>query len=437
MIPAQASGRWTGPRCWVTMSGMLRQRLRGPRATLLPLSEGTTIGTEASAGDCGAAEGLADALWGDIEHLYGTGLFPAIGLHVQVGGRPLVDRAIGLAQGFGLDGSDEAVPATPDSLWCLFSASKAVTAILVHLLDDRGLLHVDDPVVEYIPEFGANGKEWVTIRHLLSHRAGFPYGSTLQRPSVELLADREGMLEILYRAKLDSRAGLRPAYLPISGGFILAEVVRRVGGRDVRQLLADEIAGPLGLDSLQYGVPEDQLGRVALHAHTGPGPYFPFTAAAQKTFGLSFPEVTALSNEPAFLKSIVPAGNVMGTLRDIAGFFEMLRLGGTRDGVRVLEHRTVRRCINETSGFAPDRTLVIPLRYGLGMMLGRRIISPFGPNTTRAFGHIGYTNVLTWTDPSRALTVVYMPTGKPIIAEHLPGLWRLLTRLSRDIPTRT
>src|SRR5262249_34801312 len=202
---------------------------------------------------------------------FGVGLHPAIQLCVRGRGRALIARAIGHASGNGPNAPLEApkVLATPATPFNIFSASKAVTAMLVHLLDQRNLIRLDDPVCEYIPEFGVHQKDWITIRHVLTHRAGIP---NLPPGAADLdrLGDQEGIVRMLCDARPVSRPGRQLAYHAISGGFVLGEVVRRVTGKDIRTLLAREICRPLGFRWMNYGVQPRDLRRVALNYFTGP-----------------------------------------------------------------------------------------------------------------------------------------------------------------------
>jgi CubicO group peptidase (beta-lactamase class C family) len=131
---------------------------------------------EVDPGLVGVERAGVDAIWRAIETLYRDGLHPAIQLCVRRRGQVLIDRAIGYAHGAGPHDPPDGVkiPVTPETPFNTFSASKAVTAMVIHLLDQQHLLHLDDPVCEYIPEFAAHGKRWVTIRHVLTHRAGIP-----------------------------------------------------------------------------------------------------------------------------------------------------------------------------------------------------------------------------------------------------------------------
>src|SRR6185369_12502379 len=121
--------------------------------------------------EVGLSHDDVDDIWSSVLTLYRTGLHPAISLCVRRHGQIVLERAIGHLRGNApTDPSDvPMVPIRYDSLFNFFSGSKAVTAMLIHLLDERNLLHLDDPVVEYIPEFGSHGKHRTTIRHILTH----------------------------------------------------------------------------------------------------------------------------------------------------------------------------------------------------------------------------------------------------------------------------
>src|SRR5262249_23711919 len=91
--------------------------------------------------------------------------------------------------------------------------------------------------------------------------------------------------------------------------------------------------------------------------------------------------------------------------------------------VDVFEPRTVRRALVEQSYFEIDLTLGLPFRYGMGFMLGDRWFSPYGPDTPYAFGHIGFTNVVSWADPEREVSAALITTGKPVIYPQLLALY--------------
>jgi len=280
---------------------------------------------EAEPGAGGLAQEDIDSIWKSVVRLYRTGLQPAIALCVRRRGVVVLDRAIGHLRGNSPgDAKDAArVPIRHDSLFNFFSASKAVTAMVIHLLDQRGVLHLDDAVVEYFPEFGKNGKEDVTLRQLLTHRAGIP-NVTQARVDVELLSDPQRLLDILCDAKPLSVPGRRLAYHALTGGFVLGEVVRRITGRDIRRVLREDILGPLGFATFDYGVPAERVSEVAVNAFTGLPSFPPQSWALERALGLSAREATALSNDPRFLTAIVPSGNVIGTANEASRFFQLL-----------------------------------------------------------------------------------------------------------------
>src|SRR6185369_451553 len=109
------------------------------------------------------------------------------------------------------------VVATPDTPFGMLSAAKAVTAMVIHLLDERNLLRLDDPLCEYIPAFGAESKRWITIRHVLAHRAGLP-SPPPEAMDLDLLDDPDRIIEVLGAMPLSSRPGRQLAYHAITGG---------------------------------------------------------------------------------------------------------------------------------------------------------------------------------------------------------------------------
>jgi CubicO group peptidase (beta-lactamase class C family) len=383
-----------------------------------PPEDATTIDRagEADPREAGLSAADIDTIWASVVRLYETGLQPAIGLCVRKRGKVILDRAIGHTHGNAPRDPESApkTPATPRSLFNIYSASKAVTAMVVHLLDERGLLHLDDPVASYIPEFGRHGKEWITLRHVLTHRAGIPVvpGADVD---LELITDPRRVLDLLCDIRPVSAPGRRLAYHALTGGYVLGEVVLRVTGRDLRQVLRSEILDPLGFESFCYGVKPEDTGKVAENAYTGPPSVPPYSWMLERSLGVSMREAARLSNDPRFLTAIIPSGNVVGTANEMSRFFELLLCGGELGGVRVFERRTVQRAVAETSYLELDAILGLPVRYGMGFMLGGKVFSPYGHDTERAFGHIGFSNVVGWADPDREISVGLVTSGKPFL----------------------
>jgi CubicO group peptidase (beta-lactamase class C family) len=364
----------------------------------------------------GLSRAAVEQMWGSVVRLYETGLHPAIALCVRRRGQIVLERAIGHLRGNAPSDPPDVrrVPIRYDSLFNIYSAAKAVTAMLVHLCDERGLLHLDDPVAEYIPEFAQQGKAGVTIRHILTHRAGIP-AVPGQRIDGNMLADSAQLLDLICRAKPLSVAGRRLSYHALTGGFVLAEVVRRVSGRDLRTFFADEVRQPLGFRSFDYGVAPAHVFEVAENAFTGAPPVPPYKWMLERSLGVDIHEAARMSNDPRFLTALVPSANLVGTAEESSRFFEVLLRGGELDGKRIFDRRTVRRAVAEQSYLEVDSFLGAPVRYGMGFMLGGDWFSLYGSHSPRAFGHIGFTAVAVWADPERDISVGLMTSGKPFI----------------------
>ena len=408
---------------------MLRT-VRVPR-DLAPI---TTVGDreqDAAAGGM-TADGV-ERIWRAAERLFRTGAFPALTLCVQREGTVVLDRALGWARGGGPGERGERVLADPDTPFCTFSASKAVTATVVHLLAERGVLHLDDRVTDYVPEFAGGGRDAITIAQVLSHRAGIPQ---LPRDMFDLerLEDPERILEAIPKLRSLHRPGAAVAYHTVSGGFVLGEIVRRATGNDIRTVLRKELLEPLGFRWMNYGVAPEDVPKVGLSYPTGPKLVPPVSTFATRALGLPWDELVALCNDPRFLTGIVPAGNVVGTAYEMARFMDLLRRGGTLDGVTVMQPRTIRHAMVETSYHQFDRTLGFPLRYSYGFMLGAKALSLYGPDTDEAFGHLGFMNVIMYADPRREVSVGLITSGKTAVGPHLPLLWALVRRIGLEAP---
>ncbi|MFZ1864192.1 MAG: serine hydrolase domain-containing protein [Polyangiales bacterium] len=378
-----------------------------------------------------------EAIWDEVVNFYRTGFHPALGLCIRRRGEVILDRTIGHARGNAPNDSRGAalVPATPRTLFNFFSGSKAVTAMLVHLLAQRDLLHVDEPVSTFIPEFGRKRKDRITIRDLLTHRAGIP-AAPPGVADLDLLREPERILEMIYDLEPAYRPGTVPAYHAVTSGFIFAELIRRVAGVGIREFLDREIAEPLGMNHFNYGVPPERLGEVAIDACTGPKLIWPLKDIFQKALGVSVEKLIELSNDPRFRTAVIPSANLMGSPDDICRFFELLLSGGTLGGKRIFSVSTVRRAIEPQTSWQVDRMILLPMSYSMGFMLGTDPVGLYGAWCGKAFGHVGLSNILAWADPERDLAVAFMNSGKPFVAldtVHWPELVRRIsTRVPRD-----
>ncbi len=407
------------------------------RAASVPadLAEVTSIGAETPARDVGVDPRAVARVWGAVEALYRSGVHPAIQLCVRRRGAVILDRAIGHARGNGPDDPPDGprVLATPATPFVIFSAAKAVTAMLVHLLDQRDRIRLDDRLCEYLPEFAVRTKQWITIRHVLIHRAGIP-NIPPDAMDLDRLNDPVAIVRLLAALPQTWRPGRQLAYHAITGGFLIGELVRRVTGKTIRRFLDDEIRRPLGVRWLGYGVQPWEVGAVARSYVTGPPALPPLSWALKRALGVDYRQATEMANDPRFLTAVVPSANIVTTANELSRFYQLLLDGGATDGVRIFDPRTIRRAISEQSYWEFDLTLALPFRYGMGFMLGADCLSPYGPDTRYAFGHIGYTNIVSWADPERHVAAALLTSGKPIVYPQLYYLWDILRQIGLACP---
>jgi CubicO group peptidase (beta-lactamase class C family) len=397
----------------------------------------TTRGDEGDLRRAGLRRATVEKIWEAALDLYRSGVHPALQLCVRRRGEVVLDRAIGHARGNGPDDRPDAdkVPATPGTPFCVFSASKAVTAMVVHMLAERGALSLDDPVARHIPEYATHGKGEITIGHVLAHRAGV---ARLPPDAYDLdhLIDRERLVRFLAEVKPASKPGKLLAYHAVSGGFILGEIVNRVTGRTIREVLAEEILDPLGFRWTNYGVAPEDVDRVGPAYVTGPPLLPPLSNLVTRVLGQPLQRVVEVSNDPRFLTAIVPAGNLVTTAGELSRFFEIFRRGGELDGVRVMSPETLARALTEQSHLEIDFSLVFPTRFSYGLMLGSQYISLLGRDTQEAFGHLGLINIMGWADPAREVSAALITSGKPILYPELPRFYNVMQTIASEVPKR-
>lgn len=373
-------------------------------------------------------------IWANVVRLYRTGLHPAIGLTIRHRGRVVLDRTIGHVEHH--PGQAPGAPVTPDTPFNLFSATKILTATLMCALAEDGKLDLDAPVADILPEFARHGKHAIAIRHLLNHTAGIPDVPPGVDPE-QFLRTGEMPWEAVWEARLKSPPGHRVAYHPVTSWALAERLVRETTGQSLREAARSRLLDPLGLPDLCYGVSADRVHEVAKHTQTGPvAP--PFMARIfTRTIGLPLDRAVKLTNTPEFLTATLPSANGIGTGRAVSAFMQLLLdRGRTPDGTALLKPETVDRMVGDTTPLRVDGTFGLPMRYGLGVMRGGTAFSLFGLNTPGAFGHLGFTNVVVWADPDRDLAVSFLNTGKPMLAPGMVQWYRVLQRLSAEVPRK-
>ncbi|MEV8632178.1 serine hydrolase domain-containing protein [Streptosporangium sp. NPDC051023] len=300
-----------------------------------------------------------------IDELVESGAERGVQVAVYRRGELLVDAVAGVAD------PETGRPFTSGTPVYSTSTGKGVTAAVVHVLAERGVLDYETRIADVWPEFAAHGKEKATVRHALTHATGVPGVPVGTTP--EDLCDWDGMCAAIARATPWWEPGTRFGYHPQSYGYILGEVVRRVTGRRISQVLREEVAGPLGVaDELFFGVPESELGRLARLEDEGPAVELPAEVMAQIPFfrvvdGYTAAPLAALpdaafGNRADVLGSDIPAGATM-TARAVARMYDAL-LGGalvSADRLRELSSPAVTG-VDEVTG--------APATWGLGYSIG-------------------------------------------------------------------
>ncbi|MFJ9716930.1 serine hydrolase domain-containing protein [Streptomyces sp. NPDC101213] len=298
-----------------------------------------------------------------------------------------------------------------DTLVNVWSTSKGPTALCAHLLADRGLLDLDAPVAAYWPEFAAAGKEGVLVRHLLSHRAGL---AGLREPhTLEQLYDWELTTARLAATEPWWEPGSRSGYHPLTYGFLVGEVVRRVSGLLPGAFLEREVTGPLGID-FTIGLPEEEAGRVAELAHPPAASGSEQAALLSRLAPVAVAALTnppagaAEANTPAWRAAEIPAANGHGTARAVAALYGLLA-GDSPGGRRVLSPEAAER-VREGQGGCRDLVLGAGLGQDTEIGLGPWLSGPhgsYGPNP-RAFGHDGFGGSCGLADPEAGLSLGYV-----------------------------
>ncbi|MFG1964245.1 serine hydrolase domain-containing protein [Nonomuraea sp. NPDC049028] len=335
-----------------------------------------------------------------------------------------------------------------------YSCTKAIAATVLLQLAERGLVDVTAPVAEVWPEFGVRAKQRVTVEHLLSHQAGLP--ALDERVPVAEFEDQPAIAARLAGQRPIWRPGSAHGYHALTYGFLVGEVVRRVTGKSVGELVAAEISGPLGLD-LWVGAPDDVIARAArLTAEPPPGsesgrslptaggesgsgtgsgsmpsagagsgparrapgvlprapigpPKDPIAAIAlaagdpnslmNRTMGN--PRIQDLqggANNPVMLRAGWPAVGLVTTARSLAAFYRSLLAGD------LLRPETLADAIRPRAS-GPDQVLLLESAFGLGFM--RPAMSFFVPSVT-AFGHTGVGGSIGLADPKYGVAAGYV-----------------------------
>lgn len=305
----------------------------------------------------------------------------------------------------------------------LMSCTKGIVAGAVHMLADRGHVDFDAPMARYWPEFAAGGKDAVTVRQAISHQAGLlGYEPEAQMDAAALFDWTRATSGLAVMAPLWP-PGEGAMYHFVTFGTLAGELVRRVDGRTVGRFIAEEIAGPLGLE-VWLGLPEAEEPRRAPHFHATPPAGVEAILATLTALGLdagtrlartllSTVESTnaalqLMNTSRAFRAAELPAGNAIGNARALARYYASLI--GEVDGVRLLSPGAMERARQPQPGSErPPAEFARMARPGAQVFgLGYELASPMRPMLgPRCFGHSGAGGRLGFADPERGVAVGY------------------------------
>jgi CubicO group peptidase (beta-lactamase class C family) len=285
----------------------------------------------------------------------------------------------------------------------VWSITKTMMYLCAYLLVDRGELDFDAPVARYWPEFAANGKEGVLVRHIMSHTSGLSgFGEPL---TPDDLCDWHKVTGILERQSPWWEPGSASGYQALSQGYLLGEVVRRITGTTLGTFFSVEFAQPLNADFAigTRALLDPRVRRVI--PPSGPlGANAPSESIAMRTF--SNPKVGAeFSWTEAWRRCESPAANGHGNARSVAMLQSVMGGLGEVGGRRFFSEATARR-VYEVQADGTDLALVRPLRLGIGYGLISPEV-PLAPSDT-AFWWGGWGGSLVVNDPTHRLTVAYV-----------------------------
>lgn len=284
---------------------------------------------------------------------------------------------------------------TGGTLFPVFSCGKGVTATLMHRLVERGVMDHDQPVASVWPEFAANGKGGVTLKHVLNHTAGLHLISP--KLGYERMCDWDTVCAEMAAMTPAWEPGSQREYHAITQGWILGGMACRATGKTFEQLLEEEIRVPLGLKNTFIGIPDEVESRVAVLEEVGPEQEFPAVDYPQSIPNWVQP-LYQFMNRTDVRRACIPASNGIMTAMDLARHYAALCPGGV-DGVELLPPERMAKALEQVDAAVPTTMGPRGLGYGLG-----EDGSVMGSRKT-CFGHGGFGGSLGFADLDYGLAV--------------------------------
>lgn len=337
---------------------------------------------------------------------------------VARGGRFGLHEAIGHADSVG------SRPLRLDSVFSIFSVTKAITNVLALRAIELGRFALTTSISDLVPEFSGSGRHHIRIHHLLTHTSGLPIVFAI-RPDMYIDRFDEVLAAVCASIKPAEPPGERVAYSPMANHVLLGEALRRTDPkrRSYRAIVHEDLFGPLRMNDSSVGLRADLRARHVIPDFRG---NFPITHPGHSNLGPN----GAFQEEEAEM----PWVGVASTVPDMFRFAEMLRRGGELDGVRILSPATMEMATRNWTGERPNelyRTLFLqrgwppaPAYLGLGFSLRGSAICHhlFGTLTSPGtFGNYGAGSALYWVDPQRDVTFTCLTAG---VMESLDNIER-------------
>ncbi|MDH3301203.1 MAG: beta-lactamase family protein [Acidimicrobiia bacterium] len=306
---------------------------------------------------------------------------------------------------WGGQADEDGSPWETDIITNVWSTTKTMTALSALLLIDRGLLDPGEKVATYWPEFGANGKDGIEVRHIMSHTSGV--SAWAQPVTVEDVLDDDKATAMLAGQEPWWEPGTASGYHALNQGHLVGEVIRRIDGRGLKQFFAEEIAGPLDAD-FTIGSPPENHHRIS---NVIPPPPLPIPedldpeSVMFKTFTGPAPEAD-IAHTAGWRAATIGAANGHGNARSVAKIQAAVSNGGTSHGVSLLSANTIDR-IFEAQSDGVDLVLGLPFRFGLGYNLANPA-DPAGVISGRICYWGGWGGSIILNDLENRITVAYM-----------------------------
>jgi CubicO group peptidase (beta-lactamase class C family) len=331
-----------------------------------------------------------------------VGLHHGAQLAVYVDGELVVDFAGGTT-------ASEGGETTSETRHLIFSCTKPYAGVGLHQLIEDGRADYDDRVVDHWPEFADadTEKSEITIRQVLGHTAGIPYGEFDDK--AEKWGDWDAVVEAMEEIDPVFKPGEQPAYHTFNYGWLVGELIRRISGQHVDKYVAENVFDPLDMERPAIGLDENEEDDVAKLSG-----FEMFDRCRDPGEGLGIPasESAEAFNDETVRRAVIPAANGIGTARDMARFYACIANGGELGGTRLLDEDTVAEATQTHAETESDGTLSRPARYALGFWTGGLANDMFGSfSRERMFGHAGLGSIFGWGDPELNVGFAYVTNG--------------------------